>query len=133
MIRQKLASVEFGSPSLALRRMNGFSPVRMVRFESATLISSSPSGTLQPAPALIVSAEGIRSLSMNELFRRSAAVLFVGVIGFAANAIAQSAPSADPPGRVGRLAFVQGTVSFHDNEQTDWAPAVANRPLTSGD
>ena len=30
----------------------------------------------------------------------------------------------DPPGRVGRLAFIQGTVSFHDAERTDWAPAV---------
>src|SRR5207237_6109308 len=35
MMRQKLALVVKGSPSLALRRMNGFSPVRMTRFGSA--------------------------------------------------------------------------------------------------
>src|SRR5258708_3266902 len=92
-----------------------------------------PSGTLKPAPALIVSPKGIRSLSMVELFRRSVAILFAGVVGFAGIASAQPGPSGDPPGRVGRLAFIQGTVSFHDREQSDWAPAVANRPLTSGD
>jgi FecR protein len=45
----------------------------------------------------------------------------------------QNAPGGDPPGRVGRLAFLQGTVSFHDNEQSDWAPALVNTPVTSGD
>ena len=39
----------------------------------------------------------------------------------------------EPPGRVGRLAFTDGTVSFHDNEQSDWTPAVVNTPLTTGD
>src|SRR5439155_9215033 len=52
-------------------------------------------------------------------------------VGLAGTTHAQ--PSGDPPGRVGRLAFIQGTVSFHDRDQTDWAPAVANTPLTSGD
>jgi hypothetical protein len=70
---------------------------------------------------------------MNELIRRSVAIMFAGVVGFAGAASAQPAPSGDPPGRVGRLAFVQGTVSFHDRDQTDWAPAVTNTPLTSGD
>jgi len=70
---------------------------------------------------------------MVELFRRSVAILFAGVVGLAGAANAQPSPSGDPPARVGRLAFVQGTVSFHDRDQTDWAPAVANTPLTSGD
>ncbi len=70
---------------------------------------------------------------MIELIRRSVAILFAGVVGFAGTANAQSAPSGDPPARVGRLAFVHGTVSFHDNEQADWAPALVNTPLTSGD
>jgi len=74
---------------------------------------------------------------MVELFRRSVALMFAGVVGLAGAANAQPAPSpgpsGDPPARVGRLAFVQGTVSFHDNDQTDWAPAVVNTPLTSGD
>src|SRR5438046_2804367 len=36
MIRQKLALVENGAPSVSLSRMNGFSPVRTTRFGSAT-------------------------------------------------------------------------------------------------
>ena len=39
----------------------------------------------------------------------------------------------DPPGRVGRLANVQGSVSMYDNEQGVWTEAERNRPLTSGD
>src|SRR5581483_8984411 len=42
MMRQKLASVLLGSPSLTLRRRNGFSPVRMRRCGSATVICFLP-------------------------------------------------------------------------------------------
>src|SRR5580693_2108449 len=41
-MRQKLASVELGSPSLSLMRRNGFSPVRINLCGSATLILVSP-------------------------------------------------------------------------------------------
>ena len=39
----------------------------------------------------------------------------------------------EPPARVARLAFTDGTVSFHDDEQSGWTPAVINTPLTTGD
>jgi hypothetical protein len=39
----------------------------------------------------------------------------------------------DPPGRVGRLADLQGAVSWFDAEQGLWLNAERNRPLTSGD
>lgn len=39
----------------------------------------------------------------------------------------------DPPGRVGRLAALQGSVSWFDHEQGQWDEAERNRPLTSGD
>jgi hypothetical protein len=39
---------------------------------------------------------------------------------------------ADPPGRVGRLSYVEGTVSFHAGDQEQWAAAVLNYPVTSG-
>jgi hypothetical protein len=41
-------------------------------------------------------------------------------------------PSGDPPARVGRLARVSGTVSFHAQDQDRWSPAVANYPVTAG-
>ena len=48
-----------------------------------------------------------------------------------ASALAQSQPG-DPPGRVGRLAEVSGTVSFHGSDQTQWSPASVNYPVTGG-
>jgi hypothetical protein len=39
----------------------------------------------------------------------------------------------DPPGRVARLKYVQGAVSFQPAGEPDWVSAVANRPMTTGD
>jgi hypothetical protein len=74
---------------------------------------------------------------MGELFRRKAVTVAVTALGSSvawSTAFAQSAlPTADPPSRVGRLAFTQGTVSFHDPQQKDWTQALANTPITTGD
>jgi hypothetical protein len=43
------------------------------------------------------------------------------------------ADDADPPGRVARLSYLEGSVSLEPAGLTDWAPAERNRPLTSGD
>src|ERR1700685_1350399 len=39
----------------------------------------------------------------------------------------------DPPGRVGRLSFMSGDVSFRPGDVDDWLQADFNRPLTTGD
>src|SRR5437016_1077505 len=39
----------------------------------------------------------------------------------------------DPPGRVGRLNYISGTVSFQPAGVDDWVTADLNRPLTTGD
>jgi len=39
----------------------------------------------------------------------------------------------DPPGRVARLNFIQGSISFQPSGEQDWVQANANRPLTTGD
>src|ERR1700739_803205 len=39
----------------------------------------------------------------------------------------------DPPGRVARLNYIQGSVSFQPGGESDWTPANPNRPLTTGD
>jgi hypothetical protein len=39
----------------------------------------------------------------------------------------------DPPGRVARMNFTQGSVSFQPEGENDWVAAVPNRPLTTGD
>jgi hypothetical protein len=45
----------------------------------------------------------------------------------------QQGPGQDPPGRVARLSFSDGSVSFQPGGEGDWVQAVANRPLTTGD
>jgi hypothetical protein len=41
--------------------------------------------------------------------------------------------SQDPPGRVARLNFSQGSVSFRPAGEEDWVTAVPNRPMVTGD
>jgi hypothetical protein len=43
------------------------------------------------------------------------------------------AAQTDPPGRVGRLNYINGSVSFQPAGVTDWVDAYVNRPLTTGD
>ena len=50
-----------------------------------------------------------------------------------AQEMAISEVAVDPPGRVARLSYVEGAVSFASADAGDWADAVLNRPLTSGD
>src|SRR6185437_7780703 len=40
---------------------------------------------------------------------------------------------ADPPARVGRLAFVQGAVSIEEPGAPEWVPAGLNTPVAAGD
>ncbi len=80
----------------------------------------------------------------NRSFRVTAAVAIVGQIllppAFAQPAPplptpvgpATPAPTADPPARVGRLASLNGTVSFHTQDATEWSPAAVNYPVAAG-
>ena len=62
--------------------------------------------------------------------------------GLAARVLAQGAPppqtapadqqAGDPPDRVGRLAQVTGTVSFHAQDEDQWNPATPNYPVVQG-
>ena len=81
----------------------------------------------------------------NLAFRLAAATALTGILcGAVAPAYAQApgpqiaAPQAqipnagDPPARVGRLARIGGTVSFHTADADHWEPATLNEPVTSG-
>jgi hypothetical protein len=48
-------------------------------------------------------------------------------------AFAQAEDPDDPPGRVGRLSHIEGTVSFRNAEEDQWVPATLNFPVTTGD
>ncbi len=63
------------------------------------------------------------------------AVAFLGIL-FLTTAAAHPANAQDqddPPGRVARLGYIQGSVSFQPAGESEWVEAVANRPLTTGD
>jgi hypothetical protein len=44
-----------------------------------------------------------------------------------------ASPAQDPPGRVARLSYSNGSISFQPGGQGDWVTAVQNRPLSNGD
>src|SRR5689334_10432055 len=44
-----------------------------------------------------------------------------------------SPTEADPPDRAARLSYVQGEVSLQPAGEEEWASAIVNRPLTTGD
>ena len=50
---------------------------------------------------------------------------------FGPRAIAQDQD--DPPGRVARLGYMEGSVSFQPAGEDEWVDAVPNRPMTTGD
>jgi hypothetical protein len=57
-------------------------------------------------------------------------------IAFAIIAVPKSASAQDdddPPGRVARLGYMQGSVSFQPAGESEWVGAVPNRPMSTGD
>ena len=48
-------------------------------------------------------------------------------------AVAQDDQQDDPPTRVARLGYIEGSVSFQPAGEPDWVQAVPNRPMTTGD
>jgi len=56
--------------------------------------------------------------------------LFIALVSYALPAMADDD---DPPSRVARLAYAQGSVSFQPAGTDDWVTAGVNRPATTGD
>jgi hypothetical protein len=60
-------------------------------------------------------------------------VISLVVLAVAALGAKPAAAEDDPPGRVGRLNYIQGSVSYQVSGDQDWVQADPNRPLTTGD
>ena len=70
------------------------------------------------------------------LARLSSSKLLLGLAGllcFAFLAPMAHAEEGDPPSRVARISFLDGTVSFQPGGEGDWGSAARNRPVTVGD
>ena len=71
----------------------------------------------------------IRSIFLGH--RATLAVLvLLSVVG---TSVALADDESDPPGRVARLSYADGSVSLQPAGVEDWADATINRPLTTGD
>lgn len=61
-------------------------------------------------------------------------ILWIGSrVTFALAGLASAQPAADPPTRVARLNYLDGSVSFRPGNLQEWAPATLNFPLSTGD
>src|ERR1700744_2633256 len=49
------------------------------------------------------------------------------------SALTLLADEGDPPGRIVRLSYLQGSVSFEPSGEENWVQATLNYPLTTGD
>ena len=68
-----------------------------------------------------------------QMWKLGFALLAVALLSAAATQIAQAQDQDDPPGRVARLGFMEGSVSFQPAGENEWVGAVPNRPMTTGD
>jgi hypothetical protein len=81
----------------------------------------------------------MRELTKNlrrTISRRTIALLVVAMVSTALvqRAVAQDQQEQDdPPSRVARIGYIQGSVSFQPGGQSEWVEAVPNRPMTTGD
>src|SRR5579863_9036071 len=62
--------------------------------------------------------------------------LALAAVAILSGTLAQTAKAQDqddPPGRVARLGYMEGQVSFQPAGENEWVGAVPNRPMTTGD
>src|SRR5260370_20447995 len=64
---------------------------------------------------------------------KSIFLFLVLVVSFLSAFSAAALAVDDPPGRVARLNYMQGSVSFQPGGESDWVQASPNPPLTTGD
>jgi hypothetical protein len=88
-------------------------------------------------PALVPNENVAKGVTMKKrfsflLYLAISAALFLGLPRMAA-AQDDDNNAQDPPGRVARLNFIQGSISFQPSGEQDWVQANPNRPLTTGD
>lgn len=64
---------------------------------------------------------------------RAIATLFLSLLWGVSHAQETEPYEPDPPDRAARLSYLEGEVSMQPAGEEEWAPAIVNRPLTTGD
>jgi len=72
--------------------------------------------------------------TLNEKLRRLSVMLLVAlaIVALPLRVPAQDQQD-DPPSRVARLGYMEGSISLQPAGESEWVQAVANRPMTTGD
>jgi hypothetical protein len=72
--------------------------------------------------------------TLNEKLRRLSAMLLfaLAIVALPLRVPAQDQQD-DPPSRVARLGYMEGSISLQPAGESEWVQAVANRPMTTGD
>src|ERR1700756_4363646 len=84
----------------------------------------------------IKSGSSQRITGGRQTFNSLLATAALSLASFCLSAMAQDqyqGQNDDPPGRVARLGYMQGSVSFEPAGESEWVQAVPNRPMTTGD
>ncbi len=105
-----------------------------------------PGGKRRPDFAIIAAQNaayetGSKSVSAREILRLTSIAMVVACLAAPPLTSAGAQPAGPspteagppPPALVGRLAFLQGTVSFQGPGDAQWQAATLNYPVTSGD
>jgi hypothetical protein len=71
--------------------------------------------------------------SLTPRLRPSALLVILVLFASALAPFAKAQDQDDPPGRVARLGYMEGSVSFQPAGENEWVQAVPNRPMTTGD
>jgi uncharacterized protein DUF6600 len=76
-----------------------------------------------------------RVLALKQMLGLAGSLILMATftVAFSQRAAAQEQDQDDPPGRVARLSYMEGSVSFQPAGEDEWVEAVPNRPLTTGD
>src|SRR5512140_721490 len=78
--------------------------------------------------------EGAQRMICRSIFRsHRATVAALFLLSVVSVSVALADDESDPPGRVARLSYANGSVSLQPAGVDDWTDATVNRPLTTGD
>jgi hypothetical protein len=97
--------------------------------ETAQIVDVTPGDLTEALPIMYPIRKNKPSFSALRVVAAMSLCLAFGL----ARAQDNGPPDADPPDRAARLSYLQGDVSLQPAGEDEWADAIVNRPLTTGD